>query len=81
MPVVGMIDHNYILCEVDLFMTQDNGRFIHVLVKQKYMNSAIEITLVHVDVTYYNWRFLYNYIIAISAVLMDISCIFSTAYL
>lgn len=35
-------------------MTQDNGGFIHVLVKQKYMNSAIEINLVHVDVTYYN---------------------------
>lgn len=63
-------------------MTQDNGGFIHVLVKQTYMKSAIEINEVHVDVTYYNWRFLkYNYIIAISAVLLEISCIFSTAFL
>lgn len=35
-------------------MTQDNGGFIHVLVKQTYMKSAIEINEVHVDVTYYN---------------------------
>lgn len=41
MPVVD--DWSYILCEIDLFMTQDNGGFIHVLVKQTYMKSAIEI--------------------------------------
>lgn len=41
MPSVGVADQ-ILLCEVDLFLAQDNERFI--LLKQLYMNIFFEIT-------------------------------------